>query len=200
MSRDLRRRPPRIAVGGVYHESNSFAEAATELGAFDVHRGSEVISRHNGTSTSIGGFLAAAEGECRVEPLLFAMATPSGEIAANAEKVLLDEIEEALAGRKFDVVLLGLHGSAVGQEHHDFDGELVERVRTVAGDSTLIGLSLDMHANISERTIEMSDVATLYRTNPHLDAAHRAMVCARICFEAARSGVLPAKRLVNCLY
>src|SRR5204863_228566 len=78
----------------------------------------------------------------------------------------------------WDGVLMPQHGAAVSEEYPDADGEIVRRVREIVGPDLPIGVSLDMHANVSQKVVEHSTVTTVYRTNPHLDARDRAAQCA----------------------
>jgi microcystin degradation protein MlrC len=73
----------------------------------------------------------------------------------------------------------------------------VERVRAAVGDRVPIGACLDMHANVSARTVERSTVTVLYRTNPHLDAAVRASECGRLVLGALRGEIEPVQALVR---
>ena len=56
---------PRVVVGGVWHETNSFSPVATDLDAFRRFlfvEGEAVATALAGTNTEIGGMLAAADG------------------------------------------------------------------------------------------------------------------------------------------
>ena len=45
------------------------------------------------------------------------------------------------------------------------------RVRDVIGSGVPLAASLDLHANVTERMVELADVFTIFRTYPHLDMA-----------------------------
>ena len=57
----------------------------------------------------------------------------------------------------------------------DLEGDLIERIRSLHGaaDVPICGV-LDLHGNISRRTIERSQGFRAYRTNPHTDACQAA--------------------------
>src|SRR5262249_11410206 len=48
---------PRVALLGLYHESNTFAPGITGDDAFALYRGAELVEAFAGTSTAVGGFL-----------------------------------------------------------------------------------------------------------------------------------------------
>lgn len=53
----------RVAVGGIFHESNTFSQRGTTLEEFtrrSTFRGSALLQRWHGTATELGGFLDEA--------------------------------------------------------------------------------------------------------------------------------------------
>ena len=192
----------RIALLGLYHESNTFVPTLTGDEDFErggTYRGGEIAEAFAGASSAVGGFLElASEPGIELVPLFFALANPSGTIAGPTLERLLGELLEPLHREgPWDAVLLALHGAAVAETEADVDGLIVERVRAAVGDRVPVGACLDMHANVSERTVERSTVTVLYRTNPHLDAAVRAAECGRLVLRALRGEIEPVQALVR---
>jgi microcystin degradation protein MlrC len=99
------------------------------------------------------------------------------------------------SGGPWDGVLLALHGAAVCEAYPDADGEIAARVRAVAGSEVPIGLTIDMHANISPRMVDNVTATVVYRTNPHLDPRPRARECADIIVRTIRGEVRPVQAL-----
>src|SRR5205823_13729704 len=95
----------------------------------------------------------------------------------------------------WDGVLLHLHGAAVSEDFPDADGEIAARVRAVVGQDVPIGLSIDMHANISQKMVEHVTATMVYRTNPHLDPRPRARECADIIVRTIRGEARPVQAL-----
>ena len=88
---------PRIAVGGIVHETNTFAPILTPLGAFSVNRGTEIFERWQGSHSSLGGVLQGLmEAGYQPLPLIYAAAMPSGLVIADAYHTLCDELFERL--------------------------------------------------------------------------------------------------------
>ena len=110
----------RIAIGGIWHETNGFAAGRTELDDFHAYQyaeGEALLERYRGTGTELGGMIAAA-GQCGFEllPTLFAAAVPSATIARPALDALCDGILARLdAFGAVDGMLLVLHGAAAAE-------------------------------------------------------------------------------------
>ena len=64
----------------------------------------------------------------------------------------------------------------VTESQEDGEGELLRRLRGVLGDIP-IGVSLDLHANISPAMVRLATVMTVYRTYPHLDMSDTRARC-----------------------
>ena len=196
-------KPLRVAIAGFSHETNSFAplRAGQEaLEAAPLLRGNEILEEHRDTRSPTAGFLEVvdADPDTTVVPLVFASMTPMGLVTDEVFDQMMTEILDGLpAEGPFDVVLLDLHGAGVSESHDDMDAEILRLVRETVGRETVIGTTLDMHANVSPAMIEYADVVTLYQTNPHLDTRARAADCARIALDAARGQVRPVMHLIQ---
>ena len=109
----------RIGIGGLWHETNTFAPGLTTIRDFAHYRLADgpraVRDALAGTATEIGGALVAC-GELGYEPVpfFFAGAVPGPKIAAVARGFLWEQflagLEQALP---LDAVLLALHGAMV---------------------------------------------------------------------------------------
>src|SRR5205814_7858126 len=51
----------------------------------------------------------------------------------------------------------------------DVEGHLLQRIREYVGKQIPIVATLDLHANVTRRMVEASDVLVLYHTAPHID-------------------------------
>lgn len=174
-------RARRLAVIGVYHETNTFSPLPTNTAAFEPrwHRGAELITAFEGTRTVVGGFLdGAASAGYGVVPVFGAYATPSGIVTREAMEAILAALEQELSrADAVDGVLLELHGDLVAEDFDDAEEEVARLVRRRFGDSP-IACVLDLHANMSRRRFDDLEVLVGYRTNPHVDTyetGHRAV-------------------------
>lgn len=155
--------------------------------------GDDLVRVYGESQATLGGFLELrGRPDLEVVPLFHADLNPMGTITREAFETLvarmLGRIED---GGPWDVVLLALHGAAVAEHQPDADGEIIERVRRLVGDDVVVGVALDMHANVSERMVANSTVLNAYLTNPHVDPRPRARQIADLAVAAARGEIRP---------
>ena len=170
----------RIAVGGFMHESHSFAPRPTRYEDFlrpggfpPLVRGAGLFAAVRGTSVPIAG--AVAEGEragADLVPLAWGFANPAGPVEDEAferiSAMLCAELSAALDAGPLDGIYLDLHGAAVAVSFPDMEGELLRRVRAIAGDVPLT-ISLDPHCNLTQAMVDQVDALVPFRTYPHVD-------------------------------
>jgi microcystin degradation protein MlrC len=165
----------RIAIGGISHETNTYCKEVTSLADFHIWRGEEIIARHRGVRSYLGGMIAAAE-EQRAElvPTLAAEATPSGLIAAEAYTTMLDELLARIgAALPVDAVALALHGAGVAEGVDDLEGHLCRAVRAVVGPAVKIVVTLDLHGNITQAMGDTAEAMFGVHEYPHTDMFER---------------------------
>jgi microcystin degradation protein MlrC len=190
----------RIAVGGIWHETNTFAAGLTSLAAFRAYQyaaGDEMLSRYAGTNTELGGMIAAAkELEIELVPTIYAGAVPSGTIARDTLETLSDELEARLrkAG-PLDGALMVLHGAAVAEGVTDVDAYMLEVVREVLGQLVPVAATFDFHANLGPTMVSLADVLVGYDTYPHVDMAERGREATRLLARMLVTGQRPVRVL-----
>jgi len=194
----------RVAVAGILHESNTFADTPTDLQAFArLHRGEEISRHWAETHHEMAGFLQGAR-ECGWElcPTLMAGATPAGPVTAEAFETLTGELTAALAGAlrqagKLDGMLLACHGAMVSEQYPDGDGEIIRRVREALGPQTPLVVTLDFHTNVSPKMVDGCDALVVYKTNPHVDQRQRGLQAARLLRRIMDGEARPAQALAK---
>ncbi len=168
----------RIAVGGLHHETNTFAPLKASFRDFEqagahpaLTRGDALFAAVDGVSLPITGAVTKlrARGH-ELVPLSWCSAVPSAEVTQDAYErivgMMLDALEQALP---VDGIYLCLHGAMVAEHLEDGEGELLRRVRGLVGGDIPVSASLDLHTNITQGKFELSDVLDVYRTYPHVD-------------------------------
>jgi microcystin degradation protein MlrC len=191
----------RVATLGFHHESNTFAPVPASLDQFlasGPDEGDGLIARYAESQATLAGFIEAAAADADVElvPLVHFDLNPMGTITAEALDTIMARLLTALDdGGPWDAILLGLHGAAASEVHRDADGEVLERVRRLVGPDVPIGVTYDMHANVSARMVEHATVVNIYMTNPHLDPRLRARQCADLIFRVVRGEIHPVMAL-----
>lgn len=162
----------KVAVAGLLHESNSFAPGATALVDFhpSLARGEDLVKRWGGSRHEIAGFLEGCrrEGLASV-PVWAATATPGPPVDEPAFAGLVEELLRAVVEAECDGVLLALHGAMVAEGFPDADGEILRRLRGLLPEGIPLVVTLDFHANVSDRMAANCDAILAYQTNPHVD-------------------------------
>lgn len=169
----------RIIFAGFQHETNTFAPDLADDAAFahgggfpGLCRGDAVIDALVPTANIPGaGFLQAArEAGAEVVPVLWCAACPSGFVARETYERIATEIVVGIrASLPADAIYLDLHGAMCAQHVPDGEGELLERIRAVTDIPVIV--SLDLHANVTQRMLDLADALVAFRTYPHVDMA-----------------------------
>lgn len=165
---------PRILIGAILHETNTFNHVATRLVDFEGRylclEPEAIHARLSGTASEMGGFIRAADSkDWDAEFAVAAACGPSGPIAAQDWRILRNRLLDA--DGPFDGVLLALHGAMVTEDDTDPEGALLADLRARLGPGAPIVITLDMHANISRRMVQAVDAFFVYETYPHVDHA-----------------------------
>src|SRR5215217_3349705 len=192
----------RVAIAELKQETNTFVPRPTTLADFDAWHhwfGADVISGSRDTNTEIAGLLDVLESaEIEPVPLLATFAMSGGTVANTTFQALLDEL---LAGLRehgpFDGVLLALHGAMVSDGNDDPDGEIIAAVRAAIGSNTPLVVTMDLHANVTRRSVEHADTIVGFRTSPHIDLRETGQRGAEVMVRMLRDGVRPAMAFVK---
>ena len=173
---------PRVAIIGVWLESNRFAPVAKarDFEDFYVLEGEAILGAAREANPFILGEAAAfvktmdATGPWQPVPILIAACHPHGPIEGRLMDEYLGKIRAGLeVAGPLDAVYVSNHGAMIATDRDDPDGEVIAAAREIAGASARIVVTLDLHGNISERMVEQSDLIVGYRTNPHVDYIER---------------------------
>ncbi|MBI1881902.1 MAG: M81 family metallopeptidase [Chloroflexi bacterium] len=194
--------PPRIAIGGIIHETHSFADTPTTLAGFQtqaLHYGEALLRTLSGTRSAIGGMIEGATAQgWTLLPTAYGAAMPGGVVTEDAYQTILGELLRRLdEARPVDGVLLALHGAMVTQKQLDPESDILAQVRCVVGPEMPIVVELDMHGNISPRTVELADVLVAFDTNPHVDPHAKGLEAVHILAQLLTGEVKPAAAYVH---
>ncbi len=186
-----------IAIGGVVHETNTFAPMLTSLEAFSQEEGDAIPQRWRDTHSSMGGVLEGIENAgYEAVPLLYAAAMPSGLVTADTYHHLLDHLISLLReSAPVDGVLLVLHGAMVAEDQDDCEGEILEQVRAVV--ACPVVSVLDMHGSLTEKMVNAADALIAFNQNPHLDTFERGLEAADLLSRIIEKSVVPVRVLAR---
>lgn len=192
----------RVALLGIYHESNTFVTTPTVLDDFrngKYLKGESIRKEYQLAHNEIGGMLEVLDKEgIEAIPLLFASATPGGTITAETYNFILNEtIEELKKVLPIDACLVIPHGAGVSEEFPDMDGHWLSKVREIVGDTIPIIGTLDLHANVSELMVASTNALVAYKQNPHVDMRQRGVESAKLLVNLLNGKTKPVQALVQ---
>lgn len=192
----------RVALLGIYHESNTFVITPTVLDDFrngQYLKGESIRKEYQNAHNEIAGMLEVLDKE-RIEaiPLLFASATPGGTISAETYNFILQEtLEELKKVLPVDACLVIPHGAGVSEEFPDMDGHWLSKVREIVGDKIPIIGTLDLHANVSQLMVSSTNALVAYKQNPHVDMRQRGVESAKLLVNLLNGKTKPVQALVQ---
>jgi microcystin degradation protein MlrC len=165
--------PFKVLTAEMSHETNSFSLQETDEQAFRnryVLMGAEAIAERGKVNTELAGFLDAGRVHgWHIHHVLSASAGPSGKVKLKTFNWLCDPILSVIKQHSFDGLLLGLHGAMDLDFCEDGEGELLWRIRSVVGEKMPIAITLDPHANVSNKMCALADIIVSFKTYPHID-------------------------------
>ena len=190
----------KIGIAMMSHETNTFSPVITELDRFCGGRtapltGDAALQVYRDTASCLGGFIKiATERGADIVHGIAAAAPPSGKV----ETIAYDTICDAIVGlaAEVDALLLALHGAMVTRDFEDGEGELLQRIRQ-RYPNLPIAITLDMHANITDKIVASCDVLTGYHTYPHIDMDSTAERAATLLFDMLDGKCQPVTHWAN---
>jgi microcystin degradation protein MlrC len=192
----------RIAIGGMQHETNTFAPSKADYAAFEagggwpgVQYGDALFGAVEGANIPAAGAIRAlrAHGHDLVATA-WAAASPSAQVTTAAFERIVGELISRLKKQlPVDGVYLDLHGAMVTEAHDDGEGEILRRVREAVGPRVPVAASLDLHCNFTRAMFERCDALVAYRTYPHVDMAETGARAAELLERMLRAGQPLAK-------
>jgi microcystin degradation protein MlrC len=186
----------RFLLAMMKHETNTFSPVVTDLQRFrdwGLHEDDAVVTAYRNTNHPIAAYIDLADdmGADIVSPVA-AEAMPSGFVQKEAYDYLTGRILDAVRTKgPFDAILLDLHGAMVpdGMEQGG-EGPLLSAIRKLAPKAA-IGVTFDMHGNMTQETMDSADVVLCYKHYPHTDMAEVGRTCADIIRRMLKGEVKP---------
>ncbi|MTI41203.1 M81 family metallopeptidase [Fulvivirga lutimaris] len=166
----------RLALIELHQETNSFSTVPTELKNFEslaLHYDEDVHTGGDKHKLQVDGFRKAIKkiGKGKVEfvPIIAAWSHSGGKITAEVFEHFKSHILSRLEGNNLDGIYFSVHGAMGVEDMHDPEGDLLEEIRAIVGNKMPIGVSCDLHANITAKLVDNATFINAYRTNPHRD-------------------------------
>jgi len=190
----------RVLTARFMHETNTFSRVPTDMAMIrrrDYHLENEIPEAFRGTRSAFGATFEAADkfGWTLVHPVS-ANPNPSGIVTDDAFETIAGMILDAIETKgPIDGVLLHLHGAMVSESHEDAEGEFLARLRRRLGSEVPVVVTLDLHANVTQRMADNANALIAYRTYPHIDQHERAWQGAEL-LERAMQGEIRPKTVI----
>ena len=189
---------PRIAIGGISHESNSFNPSKTKLADFkrrNTEPFDQVLLEWAKSNDEVSGYIEGARRfGLELYPTLVAAADPKGPVTDEAFNTLVEELIGRLRSTpRLDGLLLANHGAMVVESYPHGDAEMVRRLRQVLGPGFPIVVTHDFHANVSPEIVKDSTALITYKENPHIDTKERGVQAAQVMAEIVSGKVKPVQ-------
>ena len=187
---------PRVAIIGIYHESNTFIPDPTTLGHYESSiflLGEGVRARYSNAHHEISGFFQTlAEADVEAVPIIFANTAPWGKVTDEALDAIWKRVCDGLdAAGPLDGVLAAPHGAGVNESRHDMDGWWLTELRKKVGPAIPIIATMDPHVNFTPAMAAACDASIAYRENPHLDQRERGVEAATLMVRTLRGEIRP---------
>ena len=187
---------PRVLTARFMHETNTFSRVPTDMAMIrrrDFHLENEMPAAFRGTRSAVGAAFEAADkyGWTLVHPVS-ANPNPSGTVTDDAFETVTGMILDAVDAKgPIDGALLHLHGAMVSDSYEDAEGEFLARLRQRVGPNVPVVVTLDLHANVTQKMADNANALIAYRTYPHIDYYERAWQGAELLERAMRGEIRP---------
>ena len=188
----------RVALIELHQETNTFSSVPTQLRNFeslalyydqDVHKGGD---KHK---LQIDGFRKAVKrfgkGKVEIVPVIAAWSHSGGKIAAEVFNHFKAHIFKRLKENNLDAIYYSVHGAMGVENMHNPEGDLLAEIRELVGDEMPIGVSCDLHANVTQKLVDHSTFITAYRTNPHRDHNNLGFRCGKLLIKTLFGEIKP---------
>lgn len=188
----------RIAIVGLSIETMLSSPAPTGLAALQEYSAGQM---RDGDLWMVRGMLArmAEDPEVEAVPLYWATALPGGAMTAEAySKVKQRTLASLGQAGPLDGVLVVNHGALeVEGLDADADTDYVCAIRDRVGPDVPIGVSLDLHGDMTPELLEAGTVFSVLRTAPHRDDKETGYRAADQLLRVLRQGLKPRKVAVS---
>ena len=169
----------KVLVCSFTQESNSFNPLIMPRSCFSC-----ISVEHGGHACATGAvsYLLSQGVECVYG--LSMNSRSGGHISdETVEFFMNDTLQRIKNADKLDGVVLALHGATMSESCDDVCGYICETVRAAVGDDVVISVSLDLHANATEKMAQNADYLCGYWEYPHIDMRQTGERAARMLYE-----------------
>ena len=151
-----------IAIGGISTECSSYSPLEQKKEDFKRIKGKKLIKYLQ--------FNFKKKNKIKIHPIFFDYSVPGGSINYNYFIEFKDEFISHIKKKpKLDGILLIMHGAMLVKKIIDPEGFFIKEIRNIVGNKCKIGVSYDLHGNITENIINNIDYFSAFKKAPHID-------------------------------
>ncbi len=165
----------RVAILRIMHESNGFSPIRPDLNHFKTIEGIQIgrdMLAPSQRMDEITGFLEVLSSvhDVEVVPILNASGFAGGNVTEEVVTYLEETLRQILreAGH-LDAILVALHGAMASDRIDDLESHFLEILRQEKGSDIPIVCTLDCHAVVTHKMVDLTSAITAYKTHPHVD-------------------------------
>ena len=158
-----------------------------------------MVEDFRGTGTYLGGAIKAAEEEgVEVVPIDSTDLLGGPIMTEECLEYCLDHICKEIEEKIDDVdgIFLGMHGGGRTEQVYDLEAYTLKRIREVVGDMPIMS-SLDLHCNMTQERVALSDGFFVIKEFPHIDYDKAGYLTTKTLIRKLRGEVNPVMTLVN---
>lgn len=186
----------RLFLAGLFQETCDFSPIPTGLESFGDQAWRPNRGEPRPADVNLLGYGAVLDEARRLgvetAPGPFLSAVPAARCRHRDWLTLKAEVMDSLeAALPVGMAFLFLHGAMTAEGEDDCAGDLAAAVRERLGTDALIGVELDLHANLTERLARACDVLTACKEYPHIDFPEEGRRTLDIMLRAAGGEVRP---------
>jgi microcystin degradation protein MlrC len=166
----------KIAICQFVHETNTLSPLRSDFESLAQRGWCEagvLVNNYRGTHSYLGGaIMAADEEDVQIIPVSSLEGSAGPLILKECKDYVLGIIRRELSAHRDDVdgVFLALHGAGCSEGVDDLESCTLKTVRDVVGDRPIM-VSLDLHANVTDDMLRLSDGMFGVKEYPHVDMA-----------------------------
>ena len=153
-------------------ESNSFNPILTDYESFGiVTEPNDVLTENGRAGITVNGiYKTLNDAGYNLIAGVFMSAGSGAPVNSNIiEYFIAINLAKIKEIDNLDAICVSMHGATLSDTSDDVCGDILERFRKQVGDQVVISVSFDLHANVTEKTLENADYVSGYQTYPHLD-------------------------------
>lgn len=164
----------KIFVMDYHEESNSFNPALASLdffNSFGLYEGEELTKPDGKCFCTIRmGVKKLLDAGYAVVGGVAMRSGSGGPVDSKTVDYCLEKITPIIkANPDIDGVLLVMHGATASEKSQDVCGDIIQYVRNLVGQDTVISVTFDLHACVTEKILVNADYISGYQTYPHID-------------------------------